>query len=148
MLTRDFPTGFGERRFFDEDVFDYAEHAFNLKMPRVNVNAGTPIDAPLLPQGACVARNAGGRTRLGSPGFRNADGEGKMHVPGFRAEAAQMLLEEAEVVGVGVGVDTLPIGHGLSGDFIAHCTWRPADRWAVETIQAGSVSESLASSVQ
>ena len=46
-LTRDFPTYFGEPQFFDEDVFTYAEHKFNLKMLRVNEHTGTHIDAPL-----------------------------------------------------------------------------------------------------
>ncbi|MEM6440940.1 MAG: cyclase family protein [Pseudomonadota bacterium] len=85
-----------------------------------------------IPQGACVAQNAGWQTRLGTPGFRNADGEGKMHFPAFHVEAVQMLLEEAEVVGV--GVDTLSIDYGLSADFITHYTWLPANRWAVENM--------------
>ncbi len=46
-LTHDFPTYFGEQQFFDEDVFTYAEHAFNLKLLRVNEHTGTHIDAPL-----------------------------------------------------------------------------------------------------
>jgi len=183
-LTHDFPTYFGEQQFFDEDVFTYAEHAFNLKMLRVNEHTGTHIDAPLhftdggasidevpveslvcplvvvdirekadanadaqvtpddlkawisdhgpIPQGACVAQNAGWQARLGTPGFRNADGEGKMHFPAFHVEAVKMLLEEAEVVGV--GVDTLSIDYGLSADFITHYTWLPANRWAVENM--------------
>ncbi|MEO0623786.1 MAG: cyclase family protein [Pseudomonadota bacterium] len=183
-LTHDFPTYFGEQQFFDEDVFTYAEHAFNLKMLRVNEHTGTHIDAPLhftdggasidevpveslvcplvvvdirekadanadaqvtpddlkawisdhgpIPQGACVAQNAGWQARLGTPGFRNADGEGKMHFPAFHVEAVKMLLEEAEVVGV--GVDTLSIDYGLSADFITHYNWLPANRWAVENM--------------
>ncbi|MEO0990959.1 MAG: cyclase family protein [Pseudomonadota bacterium] len=46
-LTPDFPTYFGEQQFFDEDVFTYAEHSFNLKEIRVNEHTGTHIDAPL-----------------------------------------------------------------------------------------------------
>ncbi|MEM8759349.1 MAG: cyclase family protein [Pseudomonadota bacterium] len=85
-----------------------------------------------IPPGACVAQNAGWHQRLGTPGFRNADDEGKMHFPGFHVEAVQMLLDEAEVVGV--GVDTLSIDYGLSGDFITHYTWLPANRWALENM--------------
>ena len=183
-LTHDFPTYFGEQQFFDEDVFTYAEHAFNLKMIRVNEHTGTHIDAPLhftdggtsidevpvetlvcplaivdirekadadpdaqvtpddltawidthgpIPPGACVAQNAGWQPRLGTPTFRNADDAGVMHFPGFHVEAVQMLLEEAEVAGV--GVDTLSIDYGPSGDFITHYTWLPANRWAVENM--------------
>lgn len=85
-----------------------------------------------IPQGACVAQNAGWQARLGTPGFRNADADGRMHFPGFHVEAVQMLLEEAEVAGV--GVDTLSIDYGLSGDFITHYTWLPANRWAIENM--------------
>ncbi len=183
-LTYDFPTYFGEQQFFDEDVFTYAEHAFNLKTLRVNEHTGTHIDAPLhftdggtsidevaveslvcpliivdirekadadpdaqvtpddllawiaehgpIPAGACVAQNAGWQQRLGTPGFRNADDEGKMHFPGFHHEAATMLLEEAEVAGI--GVDTLSIDYGPSADFVTHYTWLPANRWAVENM--------------
>ncbi len=183
-LTPDFPTYFGEQQFFDEDVFTFAEHRFNLKMLRVNEHTGTHIDAPLhftdggtaidevpvetlvcplaivdirekaaadpdaqvtpddltawiathgpIPPGACVAQNAGWHQRLGTPRFRNADEEGKMHFPAFHVEAVLMLLEEAEVVGV--GVDTLSIDYGLSADFITHYTWLPANRWAVENM--------------
>ncbi|MEL6409257.1 MAG: cyclase family protein [Pseudomonadota bacterium] len=46
-LSPDFPTYFGEQQFFDEDVFNFAEHSFNLKSLRVNEHTGTHIDAPL-----------------------------------------------------------------------------------------------------
>ena len=46
-LTHDFPTYFGAQQFFDDDVFNYAEHSFNLKEIRVNEHTGTHIDAPL-----------------------------------------------------------------------------------------------------
>ncbi|MEM8648231.1 MAG: cyclase family protein [Pseudomonadota bacterium] len=85
-----------------------------------------------IPKGACVAQNSGWQKRLGSKGFRNADDAGKMHFPGFHVDAVKMLLEEAEVVGV--GVDTLSIDFGISADFITHYTWLPANRWAVENM--------------
>jgi len=69
---------------------------------------------------------------MGTKKFRNADAEGKMHFPAFHVEAAQMLLEEAEVMGI--GVDTLSIDYGISADFITHYTWLPANRWALENI--------------
>jgi kynurenine formamidase len=181
-LTRNFPTYFGEQQFFDEDVFAYATHGFNLKSLRVNEHTGTHIDAPLhftdggtsidevpvdtlvvplvvvdmkekadanadaqitpddlkawiakhgpIPQGACVAQNAGWQKRMGSPQFRNADDAGTMHFPAFHMEAAKMLLEEADVTGI--AVDTLSIDYGQSADFITHYTWLPANRWAIE----------------
>ncbi len=46
-LDGDFPTYFGERQFFWEQKFNFAEHAFNLGEIRVNEHTGTHIDAPL-----------------------------------------------------------------------------------------------------
>ncbi len=46
-LTYDFPTYFGEQQLFDEQIYNYAEHSFNLKEIRVNEHTGTHIDAPL-----------------------------------------------------------------------------------------------------
>lgn len=46
-LTHDFPTYLNEQGIFDEDVFNFADHGFNLKMLRINEHTGTHIDAPL-----------------------------------------------------------------------------------------------------
>ncbi|MEM1372686.1 MAG: cyclase family protein [Pseudomonadota bacterium] len=184
-LTHDFPTYFGEQQFFDEVVFNYAEHFFNLNEIRVNEHTGTHIDAPLhftdggasidevpveslvcplvvvdireradadadaqmtpddlsawigahgpIPEGACVLVNSGWESKLSTPGaYRNADDEGVMHFPGIHVEAAQMLLEETSVGGV--GVDSLSIDYGQSADFATHYLWLPANRWAVECV--------------
>lgn len=46
-LTPDFPTYFGESQFSMEQIFNYAEHSFNLFQYTVNEHTGTHIDAPL-----------------------------------------------------------------------------------------------------
>ena len=46
-LTKDFPSYGGEQQVFDEDVFNFAVHGYNLKMLRVSEHVGTHIDAPL-----------------------------------------------------------------------------------------------------
>ncbi|BAQ69636.1 cyclase family protein precursor [Rhodovulum sulfidophilum] len=46
-LSADFPTFFGERQFFWDQKFNFAEHGFNLAEYRVNEHTGTHIDAPL-----------------------------------------------------------------------------------------------------
>jgi len=46
-LHPDFPTFFGAQQFFEEQLFNYAEHHFNLKEFRVNEHTGTHVDAPL-----------------------------------------------------------------------------------------------------
>lgn len=183
-LTTDFPTFFGEQQFFEEQLFNYAEHYFNLKEIRVNEHTGTHLDAPLhfsedgrsvdeipverlvvplavidirakadedadaqvtpddlrawidahgdLPTGCCVAMNSGWSQHVRSPRFRNVDDDGVMHFPGFHVEASQMLMEEADVVGM--AVDSLSLDHGPSQDFATHYAWLPTDRWGLECI--------------
>ncbi len=46
-LHEGFPTYFGEQQFSREDVFNYAEHKFNLQRLTINEHTGTHIDAPL-----------------------------------------------------------------------------------------------------
>lgn len=46
-LHEDFPTYFGEPQFSREQIFNYAEHSFNLQQLTINEHTGTHIDAPL-----------------------------------------------------------------------------------------------------
>jgi kynurenine formamidase len=46
-LTTDFPSYGGDPQVFDEEVFNFADHGYNLKMLRVSEHVGTHIDAPL-----------------------------------------------------------------------------------------------------
>lgn len=46
-LHEEFPTYFGERQFSREQVFNFAEHSFNLQRLTINEHTGTHIDAPL-----------------------------------------------------------------------------------------------------
>ncbi|ASJ76192.1 cyclase family protein [Granulosicoccus antarcticus] len=46
-LHEDFPTFFGESQFSREQIFNYAEHSFNLQQFTVNEHTGTHVDAPL-----------------------------------------------------------------------------------------------------
>lgn len=183
-LTTDFPTFFGDQQFFETQIYNYAEHMFNLKELRINEHTGTHMDAPLhfsadgqsvdqipverlivplvvvdirekaaadpdaqvtpedirtwiaangeLPAGCCVAMNSGWGAHLRSDMFRNADAQGVMHFPGFHVEAAQMLIEEADVAGV--ASDTLSLDHGPSPDFAFHYAWLPTGRWGIECL--------------
>lgn len=85
-----------------------------------------------LPAGCCLAMNSGWDAHLGTPMFRNVDDDGVMHFPGFHTEAAQMLIEEADVAGV--AVDTLSLDHGASPDFGFHYAWLPSNRWGIECL--------------
>lgn len=79
---------------------------------------------------ACVAMHSGWADKVAGDAFRNVDADGTMHFPGFHVEAAQMLMEEAEVAGI--AVDTLSLDHGMSGDFATHYAWLPSGRWGIE----------------
>ncbi|MFO1036484.1 MAG: cyclase family protein [Geminicoccaceae bacterium] len=83
-----------------------------------------------LPEGCCVAMRSGWDTRTNGPGYRNADEAGVMHFPAFHDETARFLIEERDVLGL--GVDTLSIDPGPSKEMRTHRTWLPANRWAVE----------------
>lgn len=85
-----------------------------------------------IPDGACVAMNSGWGVQVLTDKFRNADENGVMHFPGFHLEAAQMLMEEANVVGI--AVDTLSLDFGPSPDFAVHYAWLPSNRWGIECI--------------
>jgi kynurenine formamidase len=85
-----------------------------------------------IPDGACVAMRSGWDRRVTGDGFRNADADGVMHFPGFHVEAAQLLMEEANVVGM--AVDTLSLDFGRSADFVTHYAWLPSNRWGLECV--------------
>ncbi|MEL6521077.1 MAG: cyclase family protein [Pseudomonadota bacterium] len=46
-LHENFPTYFGESQFTPEQIFNFAEHSFNLFQYTINEHTGTHIDAPL-----------------------------------------------------------------------------------------------------
>jgi len=85
-----------------------------------------------IPKGACVAMNSGWSAHVNSDKFRNADDKGAMHFPGFHLEAVQMLMDDADVVGI--AVDSLSLDHGISQDFAVHYAWLPSNRWGLECI--------------
>lgn len=85
-----------------------------------------------IPPGACVAMNSGWAAYTSGKKFRNADGKGVMHFPGFSLEAAMMLVEDRDVVGI--ASDTLSLDPGNSKDFATHYYWLPSGRWGVECI--------------
>jgi kynurenine formamidase len=85
-----------------------------------------------IPPGACVAMRSGWDAHVATDKFRNADAEGVLHFPGFHPEAAAMLMDGRQVVGI--GVDTLSLDHGRSKDFAVHYAWLPTNRWGIEAM--------------
>ena len=86
-----------------------------------------------LPKGAFVAMHSGWeRFANDQEKFRNMDASGTMHFPGFSPDAAAMLIEEREIVGI--GVDTLSLDFGASKDFKVHLTVLPAGKYGIENL--------------
>ncbi|MCF7726673.1 cyclase family protein [Sulfitobacter sp. M22] len=85
-----------------------------------------------IPQGACVAMLSGWADHVATDQFRGADTDGALHFPGFHVEAADFLMREREVKGI--GVDTLSLDHGPSTDSPVHYAWLPSGRWGVECL--------------
>ncbi len=84
-----------------------------------------------LPAGAFVAMYSGWETRLDDPAsFINQDADGVQHYPGFDPEAAALLIDERNIVGI--GVDTLSLDYGASTDFATHVTVLSAGRYGLE----------------
>lgn len=87
-----------------------------------------------LPEGCCVVMNSGWHKLVGNPKFTGSDNEKKNHTPGFHIEAAQFLMSERSVKGI--GVDTLSLDTGLNsgGQFPVHYEWLGSGRWGVECL--------------
>jgi kynurenine formamidase len=69
-----------------------------------------------LPAGAFVAMYSGWEARLDDPAsFINQDGAGVPHFPGFHPDAAALLVNERDIVAI--GVDTVSLDFGASTDF-------------------------------
>jgi len=86
-----------------------------------------------LPDGAVVFMHSGWESRVNDEySFRNPDSTGTMHFPGFHPEAAEMLVRDRNIVGI--GVDTLSLDYGKSTDFKTHVTVLGANKWGLENV--------------
>lgn len=86
-----------------------------------------------LPNGAIVLMHSGWESRVNNEqAYRNTDGKGIMHFPGFHPEAAQMLVRDRNITGI--GVDTLSLDYGASTDFKTHVTVLSANKWGLENV--------------
>ena len=88
-----------------------------------------------LPAGAFVAMNSGWAPRIDDPAsFINQDDEGVLHFPGFHPDTTTLLVEERDIVGI--GVDTLSLDFGGSTDFGTHFTLLGAGKYGLENLAA------------
>ena len=97
-----------------------------------DITAWEEANGPL-PTGAFVALYSGWEARLDDPAsYVNQDDEDVQHYPGWAPEAAAFLVEEREIVGI--GVDTLSLDYGASTDFGTHVTLLNAGRYGLENL--------------
>lgn len=85
-------------------------------------------------KGAMVLMNSGWAARASNAdSFRNADGKGQFHFPGFSADAADFLLQQRGIAGV--GVDTLSIDEAIAQGAPVHHKVLGADRIGLENLK-------------
>ena len=90
-----------------------------------------------LPEGAFVAMMSGWSEKAGNreqfmPVDESVEGPFNWKQPAFHPDTARMLLEDRDVVGI--GVDTLSFDNLRSNVMDVHLIWLPADRWGVENL--------------
>jgi kynurenine formamidase len=84
-----------------------------------------------IPRGAIVLLNTGWGKHVANPSrYQNRDVMGKMHFPGYSAEAAEWLVRERDVRGI--GIDTMSIDRGLSTKFEVHHVINKARKYGLE----------------
>lgn len=86
-----------------------------------------------IPSGALVTFTSGWDARIDDPeAFVNLDANGVMHFPGFSPEAAEFLVAERSIVGI--GTDTLSQDPGNSTDFGTHVAILGAGKYGLEGV--------------
>jgi kynurenine formamidase len=113
------------------DIREKASANADAQVTPDDLKAWVAANGPI-PKNACVAMNSGWDAHVATPKFRNADDKKVMHFPGFHVEAAQMLIEDGNAVGI--ASDTLSLDFGQSPDFATHYGWLPTGRWGLECV--------------
>ncbi len=86
-----------------------------------------------IPKGAIVLLRTGwGRHVENTARYQNRDAMGRLHFPGYSPEAAEWLVRERDIRGL--GIDTLSVDRGLSTKFEVHHVVLKAGRYALENV--------------
>jgi len=86
-----------------------------------------------IPQGAIVLLYTGwGRRWEDYERYKNADKNGALHFPGFSGESALFLADNRQAKAL--GIDTMSVDYGLSGDFPVHHVFNSRGRWLLENL--------------
>ena len=102
-----------------------------LKLFRITISKRN-IHGPL-PQGAIILASTGWGKRWNDyTRYKNADERGNLHFPGYAFEAAEFLIRERKIRGL--GIDTLSVDHGPSEDFKVHVISHGAGKYHLENV--------------
>ncbi len=85
-----------------------------------------------IPERAMLALNSGWAKYVDTPKYKSLDENGKHRQPGFHPEVAQFLMEERNVVAL--GVDTFSFDNQLSKNSEVHYLWMGDNRWGIENL--------------
>jgi kynurenine formamidase len=117
------------------DVRDTVAHDVDYRVSVEDLRAWEARHGPI-PAGALVVMRSGwGRhwsDRFAYLGSTTPKDTTTLHFPGFSREAAEFLIKERAIVGI--GVDTASIDYGPSSDFIVHQVINGAGLYGVENI--------------
>ena len=86
-----------------------------------------------IPKGAVVFMYTGwGKYWSDYDRYKNQDKDGVMHFPGLSKEAAEFLVKERDIHGV--GIDDLSMDYGMSKDFVVHHVINGAGKYGLENV--------------
>lgn len=86
-----------------------------------------------IPDGALVAMDSGWAAKINDPlAFKGAPSFPGYHFPGFSLDAAMWLVENRNVVAI--GVDTMSLDPGNSSTFPVHVNYLATDRYGLENL--------------
>ena len=140
----DAPSHFSEGRTVDEIpvedlvlplvVIDIKERAAKDPLALLNVEdvRSWEDEHGPIPERACVAMNSGWAKHVGKPKYKSLDANGKHRQPAFHVDAVEYLMEEREVVALGVDTFSFDNQHSPGSD--VHYLWLGDERWGLENL--------------
>ena len=115
------------------DIREKAHHDADAVVTRADIERWEIAHGPI-PGGAAVLMYSGWESRLadGARAYLNEDDAGVLHFPAFSGDAAEFLVRERSIKGI--GVDTLSIDPGNAAKPVAHVAVLGAGCWALENL--------------
>ena len=85
-----------------------------------------------IPERACLAMNSGWAHHVSTPKYKSLNAVGKHHQPAFQIDAISFIMEDRNVVSI--GVDTFSFDNLHTPDHDVHYAWLGDERWGIENI--------------